>query len=217
MSAESKNANVVVMSLEERKKRNDAFVANFKRAGSAMKQTTMQTKSEKFTAFVLENGWSMKDMRTWTALCEACKTCQSPRDIGEAMRLLSDTIDLAVHLDVHPIGLICYARAEFKQFDWTMAALEVVRSRLLVEEEAEEDVVVDLTADEDNDDEEETVEEDLNPKAKLVCPGAPSRKRRLELMSASGVIHGADGAEYSPPEPEEYEYPMSNTEYVEDI
>lgn len=155
--------------LEEQKARNDAFIHSWKRTHGVMKQGTLQTKTEAFSAWVLSNGWTMRDMKSWSALCEKAKTAQDG-DSGLTLQLLGDTLEFALHLDVHPIGLICFTRVELKCPDWDLVALGRAREHLLEAAEAEDDV-----RPEDHDDD---VTEDVDGELGGVCPPAPRKRAK---------------------------------------
>jgi len=167
MSQEPKHSDLV----SDTKVKSAAYVRDWKKRAHVTTQTTLQTKSESFTAWVLKQGWPLAQMRTWTSLCEKAKYSHSGDGSGDELKLLYQTLDLADHLDVHPIGLLTYARSEMRLHDWTLEAIKAVRDTLLQEDEeaAENDSNGNSAG---SDDETEVTDE------VLVCPGAPQKKAR---------------------------------------
>jgi len=80
--------------VEDSKKKSAAFVADWKKRTHHTTQTTLQTKSEAFTAWCLTQGWAMKDMRTWTTLCEKAKYSVCDGNVADELKLLLETVDL---------------------------------------------------------------------------------------------------------------------------
>jgi len=171
MTSEPKHSNLV----EDSKKKSAAFVADWKKRTHHTTQTTLQTKSEAFTAWCLTQGWAMKDMRTWTTLCEKAKYSVCDGNVADELKLLLETVDLADHINCHPVGLICYARCEMKIQDWNLEGIRAVRDTILEHEvEQSDDVEPDggpAESGEDTDVEEDEV---------LVCPGAPTKRPRAQ-------------------------------------
>jgi len=156
--------------VSDAKNKSAAYVRDWKKRAHVATQSTLQTKSEAFTAWVLTQGWALRDMRVWTSLCEKAKYSQAGAVPGDELKLLCETLDFADHLDVHPIGLICYARAEMRLMDWTLEAVKAVRETLLQEDEADEK---DSNGNSAGSDDETEVTDEV-----LVCPGAPQKKAR---------------------------------------
>lgn len=130
------------------KSRNDAYVAAWKKANSVKKQCVLPTKIEENNAWVLQQGWAQRDAIAWRNLCEKAKFSASvPFDAD--LDLLHGTLDVAGHVETHPIGLICFARTELKQQDWNLQALQAIRDRFIgtvCDDEVDEVVVVDPLA-----------------------------------------------------------------------
>lgn len=136
---------IVPVDLVAAKKRNEAWIAAWKKANGVKKQATLPTKVEEHTAWVLQQGWSMRDAMAWKNLCEKAKFSASV-PIDADLDLLHDTLELAAHVDTHPIGLICFARCELHQLEWTLRAAQAIRDRFIgvacVDEGEDDDVVV---------------------------------------------------------------------------
>jgi len=170
--------NIEKINLEERKKENESFIRDFKRSHGVMKQTTLRTKSEIFSAWILENGWSLNDIRMWNKVVDAIKMEAVDGEWPPAHDLLHQTLELAEHMKVHPVGILCYARVHMKSPLWTLEALVRFRKELLAEEAAEEAASV------GSDGEPRTPRSSPEPHE---CPGAPRRKRARNNMAYNPV------------------------------
>jgi len=111
-----------------------AFVSAWKKAAGPQKQLTLQTKSEAFTKFCLEEGWGLKEMKTFQQLLEATKYAVPTHDGCPALSLLGETLSFAEHLEVHPIALISFARSVVGVSSWDMSGFEITRAYLENEE-----------------------------------------------------------------------------------
>lgn len=100
-----------------------AFVTAWKKAAGPQKQTTLQTKSEAFTKYCLEEGWGLKEMKVFQQLLEACKTSVGQGEANSALSLLTATLDFAFHLEVHPIALITFSRNVVGASHWDSETL----------------------------------------------------------------------------------------------
>jgi len=119
---------------------NTAFVSAWKKAAGPQKQLTLQTKSEAFTKFCLEEGWGLKEMKTFQQLLEATKYAVPTTDGCAPLALLGETLSLAEHLEVHPICLISFAKSVVGMSQWTMDALEKTREHLAASEGEQDDI-----------------------------------------------------------------------------
>lgn len=124
------NANVVAIDLVAAKKRNEDWIRAWKKANGVKKQATLPTKVEEHTAWVLQQGWSMRDAMAWKNLCEKAKFSASV-PIDADLDLLHETLELAAHVETHPIGLICFARCELHQPEWNLLAAQAIRDRFI--------------------------------------------------------------------------------------
>lgn len=154
------------------RKRNDDWIRAWRKANGVKKQATLPTKVEEHTAWVMSQGWSMRDANAWKGLCEKAKFSSSV-PIDHDLDLLLGTLDAASQLDSHPIGLICFARCELKQNEWSLTALQAIRDRFMIlqavtEEDVTEPVASPIEIHSDHDEE----------------PSSPGgKKRRFEHCS----------------------------------
>lgn len=135
MSSEKKSSvpeNVVPVDLVAARKRNKDWIRAWKVANGVKKQATLPTKVEEHTAWVLAQGWSMRDACAWKNLCEKVKFSASV-PIDAELDLIQKTIEYASHLDTHPIGIICFARCELKQPEWSLRAVDAIRERFFAD------------------------------------------------------------------------------------
>lgn len=135
MSSEKKSsvpANIVPVDMVAARKRNEDWIRAWKAANGVKKQSTLPTKVEEHTAWVLAQGWSMRDACAWKNLCEKVKFSASV-PIDADLDLIQKTCEYASHLDTHPIGLICFARCELKQPEWTLRAVDAIRERFFAD------------------------------------------------------------------------------------
>lgn len=133
MSSEKKSSvpeNVVPVDLVAARKRNEDWIRAWRMANGVKKQATLPTKVEEHTAWVLAQGWSMRDACAWKNLCEKAKFSAS-LPIDADLDLLHESIELSAHLETHPIGIICFARCELKQPEWNLRAAQAIRERFI--------------------------------------------------------------------------------------
>lgn len=123
---------VVPLDLAATRKKNEDWIRAWRKANGVKSQATLPTKVEAHTAWVIGHGWAMRDAVAWKNLCEKAKFSASI-PIDADLDLLAGTLTTAALLDTHPIGLICFARSELKQPEWTLLALDCIRVRFCVE------------------------------------------------------------------------------------
>jgi len=173
------------------KSKSVAFITAWKKRAGYTVQQSLQTKSEAFIASCLAEGWTIRDVRSWTTLAERAKYSRmSDHDHYEVLKLLHGTLDMAEHLGVHPVGLICYARCELSQPEWSLSALKVVKDKFYGDEY---EISTMPDSDEHSDDAPTEVDD-----VKLVCPGAPKKRRVLEetpTQPQSPIEHGTTESE----------------------
>jgi len=170
--------------------KNSAFIKAWKQRSHNSTQQTLQTRSEAFIAWALTQGWPLRDVRTWTSLLEKAKSARHDDESSKHLKLLLETLDTAGHADVHPVGLISYARIELHKPEWDFDALDHLKETILAE--TDEDDIVDEV---DDDDEPRTPPRD--EETPLSAPGAPKRARKHNDISMSIKEEEADEAEES--------------------
>lgn len=163
-------ANVVPVNLEERKKKNDAWISAYKKTHGIKKQAVLPSATMQNNEWAIKSGWSMSDATTWRGLCEKLKYATDDTEGIAMLCLIGETIELANHCDAHPVGLIHYARTEHGKPVWDLDTLDYLKGNMLPQEEQPVDI------DQDVDDLPATPP---SPKRKLAAPGAPSRKRAV--------------------------------------
>jgi len=193
MSASS--TQITKVNLAERKVENEKYIAEWKSTHGVMKQSKLQSKSEAFTAWVLSQGWSLKDQRSWSALLESSKM-EMTLDEGwpTSFALIADTLDLACTLNVHPIGILSYSRVELGMAGpWNQEALLSFRSRVLPSEEDD-----DVDRDDESTESYESEGQDgmRTPSPTLPTqPDAPRKRARvIDLTDDEVPLRGASAA-----------------------
>ena len=96
--------------LEDRKKKNDAWISAFKKSHGIKKQSVLPSQTMQHNEWAIKTGWSMSDANTWRQLCEKAKFAMDDNEGVGILCLLSETVAMANHCDSHPIGLIHFAR-----------------------------------------------------------------------------------------------------------
>lgn len=164
--------NVEKIDLSEQKQKNDAFIAEWKRSHGVMKQTKLRTKGEEFSAWVLDNGWSLNDIRAWNRVLDALKLEAVFDTWPSTHALVLQTLEVAEHMKVHPVGILCYARLHMKQPVWTLEALVAFRSQVLSEERE----------DESHSSEDAPTETPPGSPRRIECPPAPRKRQRRSVV-----------------------------------
>lgn len=165
-------SNVEKIDLAEQKQKNEKFISEWKRSHGVMKQTKLHTKSEVFSAWVLDNGWSLNDIRAWNRVLDALKLESVCENWPATHTLVLQTLEVAEHLRVHPVGMLCYARVHMKKPVWDLETLVAFRSTLLAEERAEESSSTAASA---------TATPPCSPR-RVECPPAPRKRQRRGIV-----------------------------------
>jgi len=166
MSKIPENVKVIDLTVEDEK--NKDFISQWKRNHGVMRQSTMQTKAEAMTAWVFEQGWTVRDMRAWNAIVDAVKFEKFEGAWSDPYKLLYLTLDLAEHLQVHPIGMLCFARVEHKIMQWDLEGLEKFKAVVIPDSDQSES---------------ESNDETEGPTTSAsTCPGAPKRRRTIRFV-----------------------------------
>lgn len=164
-------ANVVPVNIEERKKKNDAWISAYKKTHGVKKQAVLPSATMQHNEWAIKAGWSMSDATAWRSLCEKLKHAMDDTEGIAMLCLIGETIELANHCDAHPVGLIHYARTEHGKPVWDLDTLDYLKANMLPQEDQP---AIDIDADDDD-----IPSTPPSPKRKLAAPGAPSRKRVL--------------------------------------
>jgi hypothetical protein len=162
-------ANVVPVNLEERKKKNDAWISAYKKTHGIKKQAVLPSATMQHNEWAIKSGWSMSDATTWRSLCEKAKYAMDDIEGQGILCLIAETIDIANHCDGHPVGLIHWARTEHGRPVWDLESVDYLKANMLPAEAVHH---VD-----DDDDTVQSPPTTPNPADGVTCPGAPKRKR----------------------------------------
>jgi len=169
-------ANVVRVDLEDRKKKNAAWIGAYKKTHGIKKQTTLPSATTAHNEWAILQGWSMIDATTWRSLCEKAKYATDDTEGVGILCLLAETIDIANHCDTHPVGLLHNARTAMDRKVWDLDSVDFLKANLLAE--------VDETAEREGfipDDDDGPTPPNTPPsqKRKVSAPSAPSRKKAM--------------------------------------
>lgn len=125
--------NVVKIDLEDRKKKNAAWISAFKKSHGVKKQSVLPSATMQHNEWAIKSGWSMSDATTWRGLCEKAKFAMDDTEGVGILCLLSETVAMANHCDSHPIGLIHFARTSHGRPVWDLDTLDYLKDHLLDE------------------------------------------------------------------------------------
>jgi len=167
-------ANTLPVNLEERKKKNDAWISAFKKSHGIKKQSVLPSSTTQHNEWAIKSGWSMSDATTWRGLCEKVKYAMDDTEGIGLLCLIAETIEIANHCDSHPVGLIHFARTAHDRKVWDLETIDYLKANLLP---AEDDHHVEVDHDDDGMTPPNTPP---SPKRKASAPGAPQRKRMYE-------------------------------------
>lgn len=117
--------------LEDRKKKNDAWISAFKKTHGVKKQSVLPSATMQHNEWAIKSNWSMSDATTWRSLCEKAKYAIDDQEGVGILCLVSETIAMANHCDSHPIGLIHFARTAHGQAVWDLDALDYMQAHML--------------------------------------------------------------------------------------
>jgi len=123
--------NVVPVNLEDRKKKNDAWISAFKKTHGIKKQSVLPSQTMQHNEWAIKAGWSMSDANTWRQLCEKAKFAMDDNEGVGILCLLSETVAMANHCDSHPIGLIHFARTARGRPVWDLDTLDYLQQNML--------------------------------------------------------------------------------------
>lgn len=166
-------ANVVPVNLDERKKKNEAWMSAFKKTHGIKKQSTLPSATMQNNEWAIKSGWSMSDATTWRSLCEKAKYAMDDTEGIGLLCLIAETIEIANHCDGHPIAVINYARCEHGRAVWDLESVDYLKAHMLPAEEAHP---VDI----DQDDGPTPPNTPPSPKRKATAPGAPRKRVLIE-------------------------------------
>lgn len=121
--------------LEDRKKKNDAWISAFKKTHGIKKQSVLPSATMQHNEWAIKSNWSMSDATTWRSLCEKAKYAIDDQEGVGILCLVSETIAMANHCDSHPIGLIHFARTAHGQAVWDLDALDYMQAHMLDDDE----------------------------------------------------------------------------------
>lgn len=140
------------------KNKNSAFIKEWKKKNGVKTQTVMPTLVSVQNEWAIKNGFSITDAQQWRALCEKAKYCTEDAFAQGVIDLLTNTLEMASHVEAHPIGLINFARTAMGQKVWNKHAYDHLKANMLptldLTEEGEEEA-----DDEDGEDDEDSYEE----------------------------------------------------------
>lgn len=125
--------------LAEQKKKNDAWIAAYKKASGVKKQTVLPSPTQAHNEWAVREGYSMQDAITWRNLCEKAKFGTGDIEAWGFWELLCETVDIAHHCDTNPIGLIAFARASLGIKEWSMETIDLIKDQLIPEEPNQDD------------------------------------------------------------------------------
>lgn len=117
----------------ELKKReaNKKFVSAYRKAAGVKTQTEIKSATTRHNEWAVREGWSITDAMRWRTLCEAGKFAQDDIEGESLLELLIETIELAAHCEVHPIGIICTARESLGAKTWDIDTVHAFKKNLL--------------------------------------------------------------------------------------
>lgn len=120
--------------------RNSAFIRAFKKQAGPQVQAKLPTPVSAQNDWAIKNGWSTIDAQEWRALCTRFAHGTESGE-GSAIDLMMETLDLANHVDCHPIGLIHFARTKMGRGTWNNDTVEFLKANMLADdaEPADED------------------------------------------------------------------------------
>lgn len=183
--------NITKVDLEDRKKKNDAWIRAFKKTHGVKKQTTLPSQTMQHNEWAIRSGWSQSDATTWRALCEKAKYAIDDTEGLGVVCLIGETIAMANHCDAHPIALINFARTSHGRPVWDLDTLDYLQAHLL----EEEDVGISTDADNrfdnmDNDDDGFDLPDEIQATQPMSPPAFPSvhearQKRRRRLIDSA--------------------------------
>lgn len=124
-------SNVVKVDLEDRKKKNEAWIRAFKKSQGIKKQSVLPSATMQHNEWAIKTGWSMSDATTWRSLCEKAKFAMDDNEGVGILCLLSETVAMANHCDSHPIGLIHYARTAHGRPVWDLDTLDYLSNNMV--------------------------------------------------------------------------------------
>ena len=119
--------------LEDRKKKNTAWISAFKKTHGVKKQSVLPSATMQHNEWAIKSGWSMSDATVWRGLCEKAKFAMDDTEGVGILCLLSETVAMANHCDSHPIGLIHFARTSHGRPVWDLDTLDYLKDHLLDE------------------------------------------------------------------------------------
>lgn len=186
--------NITKVDLEDRKKKNDAWIRAFKKTHGVKKQTTLPSQTMQHNEWAIRSGWSQSDATTWRALCEKAKYAIDDTEGLGVVCLIGETIAMANHCDAHPIALINFARTSHGRPVWDLDTLDYLQAHLLDEDEVsaqttEPAQTSTLLCDEciDEDDDGFDLPDEIQPTQPMTPPAFPSidearQKRRRRFI-----------------------------------
>lgn len=189
--------NITKVHLEDRKKKNDAWIRAFKKTHGVKKQTTLPSQTMQHNEWAIRSGWSQSDATTWRALCEKAKYAIDDTEGLGVVCLIGETIAMANHCDAHPIALINFARTSHGRPVWDLDTLDYLQAHLLDDDEVgaktpsppKQTLLCDECVDIDDDDDEDGFDlpDEIQPTQPMSPPAFPSidearqkRRRRLD-------------------------------------
>jgi len=132
--------------LEDRKKKNDAWIHAFKKTQGVKKQTTLPSQTMQHNEWAIRSGWSMSDATTWRGVCEKAKYAFDDIEGLGIISLVGETIDMASHCNTHPIALIHFARTVHGRPVWDLDTIDYLKENMLSDDEKDSNDIVDIDA-----------------------------------------------------------------------
>lgn len=191
--------NITKVDLEDRKKKNDAWIRAFKKTHGVKKQTTLPSQTMQHNEWAIRSGWSQSDATTWRALCEKAKYAIDDTEGLGLVCLIGETIAMANHCDAHPIALINFARTSHGRPVWDLDTLDYLQAHLLDDQDVDAEATTepaqtssilcdDCIDDDDNDGFD--LPDEIHPTQPMSPPAFPSikeaqHKRRRRLIDGN--------------------------------
>lgn len=139
--------NITKVDLEDRKKKNDAWIRAFKKTHGVKKQTTLPSQTMQHNEWSIRSGWSQSDATTWRGLCEKAKYAMDDTEGLGVVCLIGETIAMAHHCDTHPIALIHFARTSHGRPVWDLDTIDYLSAHMLDDDNAPQPVDDDQSSD----------------------------------------------------------------------
>jgi len=121
----------------------------------------------------------MQDATVWRAMCEKLKFAQDDVEGDATILQMMETIEMACHVEAHPVAVIHYARTQMDRKMFDLETLAFMRSNLLEHAELDAKDVPPPPDSPDFHPPSDYIRGNGNPVT--VPPKTPSKKRRLDF------------------------------------